>query len=1606
MSKKQFRSQASSSRAVSGAFAASDGVLGPFDGGGFGGVSSSPLSYVYEPPDMSTISEPNIVVAFKNVQKKDSTTKAKALEDLLQYSTALEKANGVENAVLDAWIKVYPRTSIDTARRVRQLAHQLQGTIAHKSGKAFAKCMPDVVGAWLAGLFDGDKMVSRTAHSSFKEVFQSEEKINNVWTVYLGSILQYCSDAVFKETVYTLSDERTVSPDDAAAKYARVVAAAVLVVRYVLEISSSKAVGKEHDAVHDFLGRKELWKFAAHSDASVRRAIYRLLDTMTVKDLEKQDLEIISSCIITSSLSIDQTASALDYVRALVRLTQNFPTVWTDHYKGTGKKAATKRLCQFLSKGSQGSASRYWDEVKKLLLNVPISVLLPPHDASDHKYATIEALREGISNREEPRSSQHAAWKAYLELVQRSLLEPQGDRDELVRDTVLPIVTQYITLSRETQGWTVSNSQPSIVEDAAIIASNSPQIFIDHWRTLSNAIVQDLQTSLPEQSKDYAKSQDSISAKANRWYDLQARLSRREIVDDVRLVMKDASIMEVQSAIALLKARNGKPYGAASTMEIAIRLQPDLISAGQQIRDSLRRFMADDFPDLLLSPAGPYLIDLLPQLKGIIDENAVYRKSLNATLQAPDTPARPNTLRKLMVSPCLASLENDSELLAGVATTLKQLMIKGPPNEDIFHKAISNPQAPSRLIQDLLAQLFDDLSLDEQQSTSLKGIETLIKHNDNAVKAYDAASNRSALLAKLIALGDSGDEVVSLRAKTISDLLQSHSSADHAQDDQKILEILRHGLDTMDPNALSVTLLVDLAKKTFQGCSEQDKSTMASQILPDERRWTEALRPILTTRPKPSLAITNPLGNSLALVEPPTPFETTFHNKDGHSTAFRMLWFTIALIKTSDIFGYATADRRNCIIREVAIILQIASDNLSIRSSNLLWGDQDMEAEEDIIDIVTQAQALLASWISGTPATVLPSDVSSTLMDDSHGLSVSSYYSSRAYVSLLTEMTEAHVQPDTEQKLDLAKVAKNAADIMTAVATVLTVQDTTAVTRTFNELLAGLTGTELNKEMKEHDAIHKVILLNSILSRDDFGDVLPGIPKQRLVFFVQHVCKQLIESPEDNPPSILQAPLTKSARVLTAEIMKVINHLLPALSELYGSFWEDLAAILPKTWSFDKESPEEILPSLHAGLRLYSTLRPMAVGNSNDDLVDALKSHEESLSSGLMHLLYAFQRLPDESHQPQKIVNELLARQISSIKGPLDVSANSELFPALGSESSALQGAAYQLLHRQVPKMQEDVSMEKALSKDYIAKLPDELLSLILEAPTLDSLAEESFSKSLPASLRTYLLSWQLIFDHWNGSSDAVKNDYVNTIKEGSYIDGLLSLAADFLISSRARPVDASKFDIESHALGSEDLPEKDAQGLLIHLYYLSLRNLPTLSKTWWRDHTSRQTQISLESWTEKHISPLIIAAELATVSAWAATAASNPDDNNNNNDKDHPMTVKTSPSTREITATIPIDDQSTLALGVHLPPAYPLARATVASLHRVGVSEHKWQSWLRTTQGIINFSDLGGGNQIVDGLAAWRRNVMGMMKGQSECAICYSVEFVPWWVFVPVVQE
>ena len=108
MSSKKFKSQASSARAASSTF-------GTASFGGFGNpaafqTTASPLSYVTELPDLTAIPEPGVIVAYKNLSKKDSVTKAKALEELQDYLSQ-DADSGAENAILEAWVGLPVRQS-------------------------------------------------------------------------------------------------------------------------------------------------------------------------------------------------------------------------------------------------------------------------------------------------------------------------------------------------------------------------------------------------------------------------------------------------------------------------------------------------------------------------------------------------------------------------------------------------------------------------------------------------------------------------------------------------------------------------------------------------------------------------------------------------------------------------------------------------------------------------------------------------------------------------------------------------------------------------------------------------------------------------------------------------------------------------------------------------------------------------------------------------------------------------------------------------------------------------------------------------------------------------------------------------------------------------------------------------------------------------------------------------------------------------------------------------------------------------------------------------------------------------------------------------------
>ncbi|KAL6715189.1 hypothetical protein ACLMJK_007453 [Lecanora helva] len=1574
MSKKPFKSQASSSRAVNGALGAYDGraFATGFGSSTFGAVASSPLSYVYEPPDLSGLSDPNVGVAFKNIQKKDDTTKAKALEDLQAHVSSLsENGNGLEEAMLEAWIKVYPRTSIDSSRRVRQLAHTAQGQIAHSCGKRMARHMPAIVASWLAGLYDNDKSVNRAAHESFNQVFSSEEKRVNVWRLYQSSILDYSTNVVAKETASSLSDERTVSPDDSSAKYSRVVGAATMMVTSLLESVSEADLEKSSSLLNEFVNEEKLWKLASHTDPFVRRALYRLLTALLAKRKEMLNPSVLSANIVTSGLHTNQTGSALDFAKAISRLSMEMPDVWTVHYSGTGRKSAQSRLTHFLKRGSYGGPPEFWSCISTLLNNIPLQLLASPIDDDSTSKSTDEvraysgvlsALHEGINSKDEGRLNQVNAWTAYLDvfvLVHESLSE-SVDQKHFKQAALYPILTQFIRPTMEQSSWTVSgpHQRDICIQVCRLALSHDRELFEQEWLALSMKVIEDLQISQPEQSKEYAKSQEAIVAETGRWYQLHAFLLDGPHASLVGPMVKQTLPREISSACATIKNRNGKPYGAAYAVGRAIQfVSPDEFG-GAEFRETVVDFANNVIPELILSPSARYLIQMLRSLEGKQNVDLGYKRCLRKLMESTNSDARTIALESLIASPRLVK---EDSLRAAVANALHDALKENDePSWKLVMAAITNPAAPKQLTDEMLANMIDGLSIEAAAPASLHGLEMTANRTESILKEITLSPKGATLLSALLSLSNSSDEIVAQKAQGLSGFVEQtmKTDGDSDQASRSMLEVIYRGINTAGIESLPVNVLLSKAQGLMDQAPSEELLKVATKLLPDQTQWTAGMEPFISLFPNPSIAITNSFGGAISLIDSAYSIpirQSVSRDADGYSSAFRMAWFTTNLISTTMAFDSLAPDHKTAICSSLELFLQLAGDNLSISGSVPLWQSIDTDHEAHVIDLIAATQKLLASWFRRHPSPPdFALDACKILLHGANGLTSHSYYHGRAYATIATEMAESHMHLRTESDLSRIKAIRKSLDVFGSAAYLMSASDSKDVLRLSNEILAELTVLELEGHMEE--GLSKLVYLTCLLHSEK--DYVSEIPQQRLVFFVKHIIQQL-----------QVAPPMSSIRGQIASILTVV---LPSIKGIYGGFWTDILAIIEKDGL--RATEDEALFCAHANLRLLSLLRKAEMQEANDDLLDSWNERKDSIGAALIKLMV---QVSDDSHQPRRTINELLGRQLDVFHDDLKPDAG-EMYPVIASESPALQEAAYGLLHRHVPALQEQTSIDKALSPDYIAQIPQELLSLILTAPDLEFLSESSFDRTMPSSLRSYLMSWKLTFDHWQGASYQVQADYVTALQEGSYVQDFLRFAFDILINARKKPVDASKFEFDKYSPRIEESPEKETYWLLIHIYYLCLRHLPSVTKTWWRDDASRQLNLAVSLWTEKYISPTIIASELSTITSWGPSQAT----------AEQPMTIKVSTSAREITASIPVDEQ-TMTIAIHLPKSYPLARAEVTSVHRVAVPEKKWNSWLISAQGVINFSfgGAGEGNAIIDGLMAWRKNVTATMKGQSESA-------------------
>ena len=1568
MKDKNAKATASSARVGLGATSFSSSFGSP-PGSSFASASSS-ISYLAEQPDLSRVSDVQVVVHFKNLAKRDSTTRSRGLEDLQTYvASETEKEQPLEDAFIEAWVKVFPRLSIDASRRVRQLAFALQKGISKTSGKRIARHMPVLAPPWLAGSRDGDKAVARTAHDGLQANFGTQEKQRTLRKAYQGNILSFANDAVNNETRDSLSDPKTTTAEDANAVYYRVICGSIDTVTEMLNVLEPEEVAKHQVEYDHLVGSQKLLNLLQDEVASVRRCVIRFLRTsfFKLKTLFDSHIEQIIVAMTGKRTLRHQSGSSLDFTELLSIIAATYSALW-------GTDNVFDFLTNLFKQGSQGGPSQSWSNLAGIVESMPENSL--PREQT--KVAQVmEAIIQGRERREEPAANVPASLRCYFQVLQRlsENLDPDDRYDVAakygfteIKKFVQPEQTLYKRISDQ-------NGVLHILSDALQMPSVQ-SVAEETWSELVETLVKDIQTSLPAQSKDFESSQRSVGQQGSRLFELQSRVRRAEISERLQDVLDHSHLQVLKESVKVLENRAGKPFGAAECINASLQLLEFAETKhAQVIQESLDQFLENDLPRLLFSPSSTQLITTLHLasnravfqtcwsrvLENVMTQNDKYEKNriLTLLLGIPiDTPERVMLLEDAKLQDYLVEQALTPSVTEENQKLLDQILKRSP--------AVLSDASRDKLLSKLISNLETS---PEKPSSDLEGLRNLANRDPILLKQHLSSESTQTLIQQLLRCQEAGaDDEALIAAELLTMVDSSAMASEGGKSDEHLIHTIHKSLIETSTESLSVATLVNLASQKYVA---SPSSTLLKSLLPDIDRWRSELQPFLQKPLPPSFAITDSLGATLSLVRLSAQNGDlkirSQIDSDGYSSLLRMSLYSMQLLSRAQSDAGSLPQDMN-IQREIVVLLltaQIAGDGLSMHAENELW--KGVEANDDIIQFRKSVKDVTAP-VKSEQAKQISDQLEHDWFSLDHGLSPEALHFARAWVNIKSEEIAvsgwnkssahevegkvAYMWKDEDQSVPLAAHLAAFSAYMPGSSTLLKI---------VNEAIAQLTGLDGSKVQNE---FRKLAMLSLILSNQ--SEILDSVPKQRLVFFVKNVVPWLSGS---------------LSEVVKATLCQVLTQILPQIADVYGEDWEKILEYLASSW-LDAEGLDAsavgspIIFLRHSSLKLFAMLISLLNDEeTNDDLKDAWKEKLDDLGHGLANLLTQLGHLPDESNQPLRATNEVLARQIKAV--PASRLGNlTGLYSLLNTHSREVQQTVFDILHRQIPRDQEELSVNVALDKST-AHLPEELLSLVTNHPSADAWDDiEADDRLMPSPLFAYLGSWLLVFDHFNKASEKVRSDYVLQIKETNINTALLHIIFTQLGHAAGKPLDASKFDVTLYSFDIEKNPKRDVQWLLAHLYYLCLSRLPSLTKSWWLDCKSRAIRAQVEPWTEKYFSQLVINDVLKVANEWVKTQDSSADD---------ALSIKV--GAKDVIVAKEIDTEL-LSMAVRLPTNFPLGQVAVESINRVGVDEKKWRSWLLNTQGVIAFSD----NSIADGLVAFKKNVAGKFSGQTECAICYSV--------------
>ena len=245
------------------------------------------------------------------------------------------------------------------------------------------------------------------------------------------------------------------------------------------------------------------------------------------------------------------------------------------------------------------------------------------------------------------------------------------------------------------------------------------------------------------------------------------------------------------------------------------------------------------------------------------------------------------------------------------------------------------------------------------------------------------------------------------------------------------------------------------------------------ELLPTFNRWQKVMKPFLERAPPKSLAIVSQLGGTIYLVDRTemtigSEEDLLKRDRDGYSVALRMAWFVTKLSRSVAVFETLSEEVRSVTILFLAVFNELASDNLSVPGPRGLWLPSSSSIDDELVDFIAQARALVTSWSrSATAGQAFISQAQKALLARAKGSSPEAYYCARAYATISEERHEIHrSRPSSDDEAPFT-IANRGQDVISETAFLIGCTNSETIGTICNKLVADLTTLDFQEHSDE-----------------------------------------------------------------------------------------------------------------------------------------------------------------------------------------------------------------------------------------------------------------------------------------------------------------------------------------------------------------------------------------------------------------------------------------------------------------------------------------------------------------------------------------------------------